>query len=221
MGDYLIVNGLIRNIIKRAPNKDFILMVNNKHSVSIPFMFRDIKNLKFCFVPPIEMNEKTIKPYIKDFIYELILIGYNNMDYITPSDMMFYKQFGVDFNKRWTDFYIERDSKKEKELFDKFNIKDNEYIFLHEGGSNNDCFIDRTKIKSNLKVVSPEKGLTENIFDYCYIIEHAAEIHVIESSFLFLIDSILTNGKLYAHRYARSLVNYTIPHLKKDWRILK
>ena len=81
--------------------------------------------------------------------------------------------------------------------------------------------MNKSKITNDLKIVSPEKGLTENVFDYCYLIEHAAEIHVIESSFLFLIDSIKTNGKLFSHRYAKQLAQYTLPNLRKDWKIIK
>jgi len=53
------------------------------------------------------------------------------------------------------------------------------------------------------------------------MIENAAEIHCIESSFLFLSDSIQTNGKLFSHRHARPLYDYTIPNMKKEWKILK
>jgi hypothetical protein len=220
MGDYIIVNGLIRNIIKRAPAKNYILFCNDRFTISVPFMFRDIKNMAYSIIPQIEMNEHVIQPYIKDFIYELILIGYHHMDYKTPSDMMFYKQFSVDFEKRWTDFYVERDNERELNLFNSYNIKENEYILIQEDKDRKQL-IDRNRIKSNLKVIEIEKDITDNIFDYCYLIEQAAEIHCIESSFLFLIDSIHTNGKLFSHRYARPLYNYTIPNLKKKWAIEK
>lgn len=220
MGDYLIVNGLIRNIIKRAPNKDYVLFCNDRFTVSVPFMFRDIKNMSYLIIPQLEMNQYNVRKYIYDFVYDVILIGYHHMDYKTPSDMMFYKQFGLDFEKRWTDFYVERDTIREQNLFKTYNIKENEYILLQEDRDRNQV-IDRNRIKSNLPIIEIKKGVTENIFDFCYLIEHANEVHCIESSFLFLIDSIRTNGKLYSHRYARPLYDYTIPNLKKEWTIEK
>lgn len=218
LGDYLVCNGLIRNLIK--DNSDYILFTNKNYKESIEFMFRDIKNLSFSLIPAVEFNRQYIMPYIKHTDYKLTLIGYDAMDYVTSADKMFYKQHKIDFEKRWTDFYVERDLEREKKLFEHYNVKENEYIFLHEGGSSNANFIDRTKIKNDLKIVSPENGLTENIFDYCYLIEYAAEVHIIESSFLFLIDSIKTNGNLFSHRYARPLYQYTIPNLKREWTIL-
>ena len=218
LGDYLVCNGLIRNLIK--DDEKYVLFTNKNYKETIEFMFRDIKNLSYSLVPAVEFNRQYIQPYIKEQSYNLILIGYDAMDYVTSADKMFYKQHKIDFNKRWADFYVERDFERETKIFNYYNVKENEYIFLHEGGSDNKSFVNRTKIKSNLKIVSPEKDLTKNIFDYCYLIEHASEIHVIESSFLFLIDSIPTNGKLYAHRYSKQLANYTIPNLKKDWMIL-
>lgn len=219
LGDYIVVNGLIRNIIKRAPNKSFVLFCNELHKESICFMFRDIKNLKFSFVPPIEMNEKNIRSYIHDFVYELILIGYHHLDYKTTTDRMFYKQFGVDFQKRWSDFYVERDQEREKNLFNHYNVKEQKYIFLHEGGSANENFIDRSKITTNLPIIEPIKNLTKNIFDYCYLIENAAEIQVIQSSFFLLIDSISPKGKLFAHQYSRKLYDYTKANVNKEWTI--
>ena len=218
LGDYLVCNGLIRNLIKE--DKKYVLFTNKNYKQSIEFMFKDIKNLSYALVPAVEFNRQYILPYIKDYEYFLIVIGYDGMDYSTSADKMFYKQHNIDFKKRWTDFYVERDSETERKIFEHYGVKENEYIFLHEGGSDNKALIDRTKIKSNINIVSPEKGLTETIFDYCYLIEHAAEVHVIESSFLFLIDSIKTNGKLFAHRYAKQLAQYTIPNLKKEWTIL-
>ena len=34
--------------------------------------------------------------------------------------------------KKWTDFYLQRDIDKEKELFDTLGVKEKEYIFINE-----------------------------------------------------------------------------------------
>jgi len=219
LGDYLLCNGLIRNLIK--PNEEYILFTNVLHNVSIPFMFRDLKNLSYLYIPPVEFNGTYILPYIKHHPYHLYVLGYENLNKSTTFGKSCYKQFNIDFEKRWSDFYVERDLKREKEFFSEFNVKEGEYIFLHEGGSANENFIDRSKITLDLKIIEPQKYLTNNIFDYCYLIENAAEIHVIESAFFFLIDSIPTNGKLFAHEYSRLLYDYTKADTKKQWTIYK
>jgi hypothetical protein len=218
LGDYLMVNGLIRNIVKKPG--DYVLVCNKLYAESIRFMFRDLTNLTFLYVPPVEMNYNIIRNYIIDFFYDVILIGYHHLDNVTKIDEMFYKQFGLDFEKRWSDFYVERDPQREKELFDKFDVKEGEYIIIHEDPSRNQ-FIDRSLFKSKLKVVEIKPGITKNIFDYCYLIENAAEAHCIDSAFLFLFDSINTKGNLFTHRYARGLYDSTTPNLKKNWTVYK
>jgi len=220
LGDYLLLNGLIRNIVKKEGK--YILFVNNRYKKSISFMFRDLKNLDFSFIPPVNYNNILIKIYIKHSPYKLFMIGYENFKGDIPFDQSCYRQFNVDFNKRWLDFYVDRDIKQEKKLFNHFNVKENNYIFLHEGGSENGRFIDRNQINSDLPLVKVDPSLTDNIFDYCYLIEHAAEIHCIESSFVFLCESILTNGKLFVYRSdaGKLLENQnTLPTYKKNWII--
>ena len=222
LGDYLVCNGLIRNIVKKYPVDIFALFTNRAYKESIEFMLGDIPNLEFPLVPQVEFSRTYILPYIKDPDYDLIVIGYDTLDKSKTADRSFYEAMGYDFEKRWTDFYVDREWEMEMALFDKFEVKEGKYIFLHEspGIGVNDNTIDRSKLP-DLPIVQADIKLTRNIFDYCYLLEHAAEIHCIESSFLFLIDSIKTNAELFSHRYARELYDYTVPNLKKDWKILK
>jgi len=46
-------------------------------------------------------------------------------------DDTFYIQHNIPFEKRWSSFICERDLKSEMELFKKFNVKENEYVFIH------------------------------------------------------------------------------------------
>lgn len=219
MGDYLVCNGLIRNIVKSEG--EYILFCNDRFTVSVPFMFRDLKNLTYSIIPQVEFNGTYILPYIKKSPFHLYLIGYEYLDRSMSYDQSCYKQYHLDFEKRWSDFYVERDLQREKDLFAKYNIKENEYVFIHEDPDRNQI-VNRKYIENKeLKTIVAEKHITSNIFDYCYLLENAAEIHVIESSFLFLADSIPTNGKLFSHRYARPLYSYTIPNVKKPWVIYK
>ena len=60
------------------------------------------------------------------------------------------------------------------------------------------------------------------------VIEKAAEIHVIDSSFLSLIDCLQYENKsqkLYFHKYAREYGKqknneWVYPVLRKDWQII-
>jgi len=223
LGDQIICNGLTRYLCKQY---DTVFLFVYAHNMpSIKFMYRDLGNkMKFISVPKSENWIDHIR-FIDSFknIFRMddhIRIGYDYLDKSSLCfDKAFYAQLQIPFQERFDGFYIERDKNKELIFFNNFNVKENEYIFIHEGGSENSS-IDYNKIKSPLKQVMVNISLTSNIFDYYYLIEHAAEIHCVESSFLFMIDSMHTNGELISHRYARKLTEKTIPTLQKKWRII-
>ena len=217
MGDQIIINGLVRNLIKKYEKINFIVKYRNLESVK--WMYRDLEKMTFLVV----QKEKQVDNYIKNNnITNCIKIGHEYRDKNINFDQAFYKQFNIDFNKKWDDFYVQRDLNKEKSFFDRFSLKENNYVVMHEDPYNpRGCYIiNRRLLPKNIDIFYITRNLTDNIFDYCYTIENAKEIHIIESSFLFLIDVINTKGKLYDHKYARSYPIDETPTLKKDWNIL-
>lgn len=217
LGDYLIVNGLIRSIIK--PDQEYILFTNKNYEETIRFMFRDIPNLDYQVIPQLFYNRWTILPYVRSTNYNLILIGYERLNPNISFERSFYQMFNVPFTDKWNKFHVKRDPKREKALFDKLQLKEGEYVFVHEDVQRNQI-INPGHIQKEVPIVFATKDLTQNIFDYCYIIEHAAEIHVIESSFMWLCDFIPTNGDLYSHRYTKELITTTLPTLAKKWKVM-
>jgi len=245
LGDNIICNAIVRNFCKEY---EFInIFVNSNNYVSIEFMFRDIKNLNYIiwnhnkkieFEGYFDENSSDFYKWYQNNLKNglngtLNGVGANNYSLqnkkiirITNNntninfDRSFYECAGLDFNKRWDDFYVDRDIQKEICFFEKFNISGEKFIFLHEGGSSGMSKINRKKISNDLPIIEAKRELTDNIFDYCYIIENAAEIHCVDSSFLFLTDSIKTNGDLFVHRYTKKLSNSEMPTLRKNWNIM-
>lgn len=143
------------------------------------------------------------------------------MDFETgiPSEYQFYKLADVPYAKKWDSFYVERDHTGEKALEEKVALPDS-YLFVHD---DNRYPIDDDRITSPLQKFRVGPGLTDNLFDYSGIIEHAKEVHVIDSSFMFLIDCMKYDApdqKLFVHRYARPNAAWNLPILKKNWTIL-
>jgi hypothetical protein len=93
---------------------------------------------------------------------------------------------------------------------------DGPFIFMHD-----DSRFRMKRPASDLRIIHAHDLLSENIFDYSWFIENAQEVHVIESAFLFLADSLDPKGKLFSHRYARSYPPNNMPTLKHDWEILR
>ena len=220
LGDHIICNAIVRNIRKKFTNKLF-LFCKPQYFTSISFMYRDI--------------ELTIVPFddrdVINFFNEVpadqqIIIGHQflNVSNGLSFDEAFYKQIGLNFQRRWNDFYVERDNSREQDLLHKQSPPYNGYAFIHEDVSRN-FIIDRSLITPGLSIVKPELNLTDNIFDYLKIIQHAKEIHCIDSCFKLMIDSIFDNNlksKLFFHFNLKNNIikDRTVSKHKLDWKVI-
>lgn len=214
LGDHIILNGFVRNVSKN--HKKIYLFVKEQNYHSVAFMYRDLGNIAFIIVKNDDdaisyINEKRIKNIIK--------IGFEKLD--TKAclfDEAFYNQCGLEFSCRWSNFYIQRDINREKKIFEKYFIKEKEYVFIHDD-KDRGYEINKDYLNSkNLKIITPLRGITNNIFDYCYILENAYEIHCMDSSFKLLTDSLNPySKKLYYHIYVRGRDNNHKSSSKLSW----
>lgn len=225
LGDHFMCHGIVREYCKKYDKVALFCYPHNYPSVA--FMYRDLKNLNI-----IQGNDAFARQYIAseagngsgpDHYDEVRLIGFEFLDEWGGRQLekQFYALAGVPLEKKWDSFYIERDPVREKALFDKVAPK-GDYAFIHEDLPRQ-YLIKRNKIGAGLEVFSPQRAFTENIIDYCLMFEKAKEIHVIDSSFMFLIDCLPYSNptqKLFVHRYSRENDEWKLPILKKPWTIL-
>ena len=196
-----------------------------RNYISVAFMYHDLQNLTVISAT----EEETKKLLVGNsetcgLLYdEVKTVGFEHLNRLSGVSLekQLYKIAGVDLSKKWDNFFVERDFDKERALFNRV-APTSEYVFLHEDAPRN-YKIERRLIDKKYAVFEPDEKLTENIFDYCAIIEKATEIHVIDSSFMFLIDCLKyekPEQKLFIHRYARENETWKLPVLKKNWQIL-
>ncbi len=221
LGDNVICNGLVREYCKHYSQVGIFCIPKYKKSVS--FMFRDLPNL---YIEVVKDHRR--KQYFR-FLHALWLTRrhynevktiYNNTETGILAERQFYGLAGVPHEKKWSSFYVERDPVREREFFNRV-VPSQPYIFIH-----NDAIygagIDPAKMPQ-MAQVRAEPKLTDNIFDYCGVIERADEIHVVDSVFMFLVDCLPYDNptqKLFVHRYARQNPPWNLPVLKKKWTIL-
>lgn len=196
LGDHIICNGLVRSLID--PSEEYKMFVKEHNLTSVSFMYRDLNNLSFI------VGDDS---YANHFINEnnlsknnLILAGFTKHPDSKEFDDNFYIQNNLPFENRWDNFYVERDIDREMFLFKKYDVKENEYVFIHDDEERN-FIIDHGKVvNKNLKIIKPNKTLTENIFDYCYLMQNSLESHFIDSSFKLIFDSLqLRKTNLFYH----------------------
>ena len=212
LGDIILCNGLVRHLISTENNsKKIFLICKNSNLKSTKFMYRDIKNLKIIGINEKKDEKKEVNLLLKKFVnreVNYIKIGHefyvpteflniNNKDNRWPCDIVFYKQFNVPFTFRYTKSFWKRDLPSEKKLFNKLTNK-KKYAFIHDDVSRG-LTIDEKNISKNLKVI--RNNNTELIFNYGFLLENADEIHVMESSFRQLMETLnIKTKKLFLYK---------------------
>ena len=222
LGDNIICNGLIRQFAMRYDRVGIFCIP--RYKISVSFMLRDVPQVELIMV-----KDHRRKQYYK-FLhalhltaqhYDKVLELYNDTELGIQAERQFYAYAGVPHEMKWSSFHVERDHAREQELFERAASSE-PYVFLHDDNLYASA-IDPHKLPAHLRVVRADPKLTDNIFDYCSIIEHAAEIHVVDSVFMFLVDCLPYESpgqKLFVHRYARKNPPWNLPVLRKPWVIL-
>jgi hypothetical protein len=219
LGDHIIVNGLIRKLIK---DDGLYFLFCKKHNLdSVEFMFKDLTNLKIISVN----NDLDVIKFINgNNITNVIKIGHENLEFIKRFynctwDESFYKQLNVDFEERWDSFYYERDEEVEDSLFNECNPEKVPYALIHNLDSTGTDRIDYNKVSPTLKRIYVTKS--DTIFDYGKLIENANEVHCIDSSFKHIVDSIPTNGVLFYHKNYNFRSTSSDDHkYRKNWNVI-
>ena len=197
LGDHIICNGLIRCLLKHVD--EITLFAKSHNCDNVKRMFEDQKeNLSLISLK----NDQEIFNYIKEKeIKNCLIIGHHHLQKFLNRgytwDESFYKQLDIPFIERWNSFYVKRNYTDETNLKDKLNIKKS-YALVHSTDSTNTDRINYNMINKNLQLV--KVIISKSIFDYIDIINDASEIHCVDSSFKFLVDSYKLEFPLYYHR---------------------
>ena len=225
LGDMISNNGLVRYLVELNPKiNSFYIFCKKMHADSIRFMFRDLKKIKIINIsnnPKYEKKE--IERYLKKekSNYEMIKIGhdfYHSTNKLNPDfkanpwhcTVNFYKQFGLPYNYRFEKTFWKRNYKSEKNLFKKLVGKEKKFIFVHDDIKRG-LVINTNKLEKKFKIVRNDSN--NLIFDYGLILENANELHLIESSFRQLIETLnIKSKRLYLYKdnrldYSMSLFN--------------
>ncbi len=208
LGDYFVCNSIIRNLY--FLNKFKITIAVKKHNKeSVKFLYSDI-NINFDII---ENDEESIKNYKK---YKNVLrLGFENCD-ILNWEKSFYDQIGLNYDKRYTDFFIKRDLEREKNLIKLINPP-LEYAFCNKVCSEG---LINFEIKTKLPIIYLDK-LTDNIFDWISIIENSKEIHTIDSSIFQLIKNLKFSKSKFFYDVRDLNISRTNPTFEdNNWNLI-
>lgn len=228
MGDILFLQKAARHLISKGYNiiwpvipqfeyvSDYIKEINfvslNKHFVGF------------------EHYGKSEIIQTEDFVY----VPLNHSHYHFPGGPMktkysLFSKLGFDISSEdWIDYVdIQRDEEKEDACRKILGIEKNEdFIFVNDlFASPPDLYKREMNIETNVKIVyhKPEHINQFTVFDLCWVLENAKEIHTVETSLCYLIEKVNTQGSL--HMYSRKIngrnqhpnFDYVNHIYKKNW----
>jgi len=138
---------------------------------------------KFSFL------EKRLSPFYHKLPAVRIGFEYCSSDW----EESLYNQMLMNYSKRFSDFYIERDRKREEKLEKNLNLP-NRFAFCNVLTSSG---VNDLKIKTDLPKVFLD-AKTDSLFDWMGVLEKAEEIHTVDSSVFQLIKQLnLDCGKFF------------------------
>jgi len=212
MGDVYTCNGMVRHFAEQYDKIHLFYKDPNKENVK--YLYRDLKNIDFIDGGVHEDNLAKLWQMTHPG-YPLMKIGF---DYLNRSkllfDQAFYEQAMIPISYKWDKFYLERDEKREKEVYyDILGLKDNEeFIFLH-----NHPDYETRGIPSDIKIIRPTNKEVK-LPGFLYTIEKAKEVHLMNSAFLCLVDAmrLIDHDNMFYHAYIRNIEMQLTP----NWKIL-
>lgn len=207
LGDHIICNGLYRELIN--DDEEYTLFVKHHNVDTVSFMIRDLNNI---YIKGVNDDNEVVQYLFENKINNdsIKIIGFCQIPLLGAKDFddTFYIQHSIPFEKRWSSFKCDRDIDSEKKLFDKFNVKEGEYIFIHDDKSRGYEIDESYIINKELPIIRPIIGLSNNSFDYCYLMENSKESHFMDSSFRLIFDSLmLRNNNIFFHINLKNGVN--------------
>lgn len=142
---------------------------------------------------------------------------------------MLLQYMGFDVNEsNWKDYFIfERNHEREMRCKEILGIGDEPFVFVNNMFASPPDIIyrDVDVQDKSIKVVyhKPEHIKQFNVFDLCWVIENATEIHTVETSLCYLVEKLETKGKLnmYSRKIRGRLQNPDFSYVdhiyKKNW----
>jgi hypothetical protein len=201
LGDQIMTCGMVRHFLEHGYKVKICAREN--HKATCEFLYRDVSKDLVSFEYVKTDNPREIwatLPRIESEGYEVRPLA----TYKVPTDMWNWFTVGpgkemanwthttyiqADVNPLYmkTKFKIVRDLEREQEVFNKFNLKKGEYIFVHES-KERDRRINYPDV--GLPVFNPDDHYKEIpvMFDYLTIIENAKEVHCMTSSYAMMIE---------------------------------
>lgn len=212
LGDAILCNAVFRAY---AAAHEVFIPCKSPNCVSIRFMLRDLPNVTILPVDG-DVEADHICRVVASEGHSVLRLGMFGGPPYSPAtwDRDMFSQAKVPFEHRWSEWKCAREPERE------LTLSGREYAFIHDDRDRG-FEIDPLRLPKELAWEFATPKTTNNIFDWCGIIENATELHLIDSCFAILADSLpnLKARRKVIHLYSRK--GAEPPSYRQDWEILK
>ena len=210
LGDHITMNGMVNYLSKKSEH--IFIPAKNNNFKTINFMFANNKKISVFKIGD-DDEYKEIEKFSYDNKLEILKVGFEKLNSLYRYNEAFYNQLDLDYKISFDyfdpNYDLDNNIKLEHHLRSYYGCK-NEYIILHVEGSRGSFPVDSLKISSKLPKILIEKksDIFKNIFYYLDVINHAQEVHCINSSIFTLAERIPTNGNLFFHNTKKEQTSF-------------
>lgn len=196
LSDLIVVNGLVRAVCERCP--DVMLVAKRDHVASVRALYGDITSLRFKFVKSWAGHGAVAD--------EVQARGYVLVPLPSYREACPYALVGLPSSMGPENFVLHRTLAAEAALHDKVvEAVGPVYVVVHH---DDDRPIRSHLIPEGYPVVDVRdpRFRTESIFDWIRVIDHAVQLHAVDSCFLVLADVLNLRARKFHHAYASPTV---------------
>ena len=223
LGDHIDCNGMVRIFLDEYDFDAVNVFAKERYSDMIEYMYRDEPDIKIITVPNNDEYRFILEFITKNNIKNFLKVGHDYYPWGKEEELgmgcaeIFYHQMDIPYERRFDDFYYERDEDEEKRVYEKLNPDHEDYIFVHDD-VNRGFEIPKEKL-GDMKII--RNDMEENLFNFGMILENAKEIHCMESAFRSLIETLDTTEKLFFHNFREGASGYLGNSTLKEWTEVK
>jgi hypothetical protein len=191
LGDHFVCNGLVNCLLD---NCDLVYVPSKRRNYNtVRCLYSEDDRVRVFMV---DDESRDVDAFGAMTNCEILRVGFEHCDR-NRFDTSFYRQLKIPFENRYTRFQLPQTIPDEEKVYDLF-VTHESYCVVHRECSGG---IYNLRIKTDLPLVYIEKGTDpyNNLLNYRRVIQHASEIHCINSSVFHLVDSIRPDAELFYH----------------------
>jgi len=188
-----------------------------------------ISDINFCSLDePFPLKEKYSTNKIEKSDTDLIIPLQDADSYFPGICMMDAKYEFVGLSMQDWQSYLKfnRDRKKERELLEFLDIKENDKFVLlnrfYGSPPNQKACTYLENFNHKLRVIEMNLYNDFTLFDWCEVIERACEIHTVDTSIMYMMEKLKLNAQLFCYsRYQPAYFGFVSHLFKAPWNYVK